>query len=514
VAPFSDAGTVFNWKANNVYVGTSSNIVSGQAIIVTKPLPDFTPTISLGGIFNIQSQTATTVATATALSSMVDTSGPTASVTLTASVSAGTPGAGPPTGSVDFLDTTTGVDLGTVALVNGQATLTVSSLSVGDHSITATYGGNFQLEDSSASATVTVPPGSSTASGSPAAIAATAGTGQSATVGAAFTSPLQATVTDALGNPVAGATVTFTAPGSGASGTFAGGSASATVTTDAHGVATAPAFTANGTAGGYSVTATVSGVASSANFTLLNLAAVTSTGGTSTGQTPPGSGASSGSTSPPAGSMTAPGSDSAQQFVTQFYQKLLGRPGDPQGTAFWQGRLAQGESEAQVGLDVYYTPEYLTDEVGAMYQRWLGRAADPQGMNFYVQLLAAGGTLQQVEADFLASPEYYQGHGNSIAGFLAALYQDGLGRGIDASGQAAYSLFLLRDGSRQAAILLLLSSDEGVQHMVEDLSQQLVKRSADAGGLAFWVDLLKKGGRVELLIATLLGSDEYSAPSA
>ena len=118
--------------------------------------------------------------------------------------------------------------------------------------------------------------------GSPASIAATAGTPQSATVGAAFGIQLQATVKDPFNNPVNGATVTFTAPGSGASGTFAGGVT--TATTNASGVATAAAFTANTIAGAYTVGATVSGVASPANFSLTNLAgaasSITATAGT------------------------------------------------------------------------------------------------------------------------------------------------------------------------------------------------------------------------------------------
>ncbi|HEX8837415.1 MAG TPA: Ig-like domain-containing protein [Candidatus Acidoferrum sp.] len=111
--------------------------------------------------------------------------------------------------------------------------------------------------------------------GSPASITVTAGTPQSATVGTAFGTQLQATVKDSFNNPVNGATVTFTVPGSGASGTFAGGVT--TATTNASGVATAAVFTANATAGGYTVTATVSGVATAANFSLTNLAGSAST---------------------------------------------------------------------------------------------------------------------------------------------------------------------------------------------------------------------------------------------
>src|SRR5258706_11361083 len=84
--------------------------------------------------------------------------------------------------------------------------------------------------------------------GAPASITATAGTPQSATINTQFATQLQATVRDASNNPVNGVTVTFTAPTSGASGTFAGGVN--TATTNAQGVATAAVFTAKGTAGG------------------------------------------------------------------------------------------------------------------------------------------------------------------------------------------------------------------------------------------------------------------------
>src|SRR5204863_5456139 len=87
-------------------------------------------------------------------------------------------------------------------------------------------------------------------------------------INTAFGAPLVATVTDAGNNPVGNVTVTFTAPGSGASGAFAGGVN--TATTNGSGVATAATFTANATAGGpYNVVASATG-ATSANFSLTN----------------------------------------------------------------------------------------------------------------------------------------------------------------------------------------------------------------------------------------------------
>ncbi len=61
-----------------------------------------------------------------------------------------------------------------------------------------------------------------------------AGTPQNATVNTVFATAFQAIVEDQYGNPVSGVSVTFSAPGSGASGSFAG-SGTTTVSTNALG---------------------------------------------------------------------------------------------------------------------------------------------------------------------------------------------------------------------------------------------------------------------------------------
>ncbi len=104
----------------------------------------------------------------------------------------------------------------------------------------------------------------------PASITAASGTPQTALAGAAFALPLVATVEDAKGNPLSGVSVTFTAPSSGASGTFSGSSLTNVVSTNASGQATSSIFTANSIIGSYTVTATVSGVSTAATFSLMN----------------------------------------------------------------------------------------------------------------------------------------------------------------------------------------------------------------------------------------------------
>jgi hypothetical protein len=104
-------------------------------------------------------------------------------------------------------------------------------------------------------------------------LATSAGNSQSTTVATAFPTALKIRAMGGDGLPVAGATITFTAPASGASVAFGGGGNSVNATTDLNGFATAPAITANSIAGAYNVTANIA--TRTATFNLTNLPSAT-----------------------------------------------------------------------------------------------------------------------------------------------------------------------------------------------------------------------------------------------
>ena len=105
----------------------------------------------------------------------------------------------------------------------------------------------------------------------PAYISILQGTPQTIAPGTMASTPFKVVVLDSQGDSVSGKGVTFTAPASGASGTFANTNTNvATVVTDTNGIATAPAFTANNILGAYIISAIVSGVPASADFQLSN----------------------------------------------------------------------------------------------------------------------------------------------------------------------------------------------------------------------------------------------------
>jgi len=141
-------------------------------------------------------------------------------------------------------------------------TCTDTGLAAGTYKYRATaYWQSWTATSSSASITLTYGPAS--------AVTVVSGSGQSATVNAAFSSQLVAIVKDAQGNAVPGVTVTFTAPSSGASGTFANSTTTTTATSASNGQATSTTFTANTVAGSYTVSAGATG-ASSASFSETN----------------------------------------------------------------------------------------------------------------------------------------------------------------------------------------------------------------------------------------------------
>jgi hypothetical protein len=138
-------------------LGSASLNASGQATFATSALlaGSHSITVIYGGDGNFSSSTSAAVAqtvnktaTTTTLSSSASPSVYGQAVTLTATVSPVAPGGGTATGIVTFYDGSTNIGTG-VLNASGQATLTISTLSVASHNLTATYAGDANCTSSS-----------------------------------------------------------------------------------------------------------------------------------------------------------------------------------------------------------------------------------------------------------------------------------------------------------------------------------------------------------------------------
>ncbi|MBV9770910.1 MAG: Ig-like domain-containing protein, partial [Bryobacterales bacterium] len=274
-APASGATAMFSGAATATATTNGNGVATAPALIANGQIGSFTITASAPQAaptsFNLTN-------TAGSPTSVTATAGTPQSATVNTAFAAAlavtvTDNANNPVSGVTVTFTAPGTGAG--AAFSGSATATavtnasgiaiapglIANGQTGAYSITAIVAG----VTSAASFSLT------NLAGSPANIAATAGTPQSATVNVAFVTALQAVVKDASNNPLSGVTVTFASPSAGASAAFSG-STTATAISNASGIATAPALTANSQAGSYTVTASVTGLATKANFNLTNLA--------------------------------------------------------------------------------------------------------------------------------------------------------------------------------------------------------------------------------------------------
>jgi autotransporter-associated beta strand protein len=150
-------GTV-KFMIGSTVLGTAT-LSSGAADITTSSLPvgsdtistvysgatDFAGGNSTGTVTVGQSSTSTTLTVSNPIPQATE------SITLSAVVSAVSPGAGLPTGTVTFLNNGTSI-IGTATLSGGKATFTASALPVAVNSITAQYNGDTNFSSSTSTA--------------------------------------------------------------------------------------------------------------------------------------------------------------------------------------------------------------------------------------------------------------------------------------------------------------------------------------------------------------------------
>ncbi|MBF2066600.1 MAG: filamentous hemagglutinin N-terminal domain-containing protein, partial [Calothrix sp. C42_A2020_038] len=203
-------------------------------------------------------------------SNVVNTSYP-----VTVTVTANTPGE-PVAGGVVNYSVSTGTTGATATLGTNTATIDVS----GQASVTATantVAGSYTVSVDSNDGTAPTDLTLTNIPDVPASITSTGGNNQTTTVNTNFANNLQALVKDQYGNVIPGATITFTAPSSGASATT-----SSTLTTDSKGEISI-GVKANTIAGGYQVSLGVGNGVIPVSFNLTNTpdasANITVTGG-------------------------------------------------------------------------------------------------------------------------------------------------------------------------------------------------------------------------------------------
>jgi hypothetical protein len=89
------------------------------------------------------------------------------------------------------------------------------------------------------------------------------------------------------------------------------------------------------------------------------------------------------------------------------------------------------------------------------------------------------------------------------------VYQDALGRAVDATGLASWTAALQKGMTRAQVASAIFGSLEYQQDLAQGLYQQFLSRPADASELSAAVKALQGGARDEAVIADLVDSAEF-----
>lgn len=195
-------------------------------------------------------------------------------------------------------------------------------------------------------------------------------------------------------------------------------------------------------------------------------------------------------------------------FSQALGQDFLGRPATTGERRSVVTGLLYGVPMDQVVRTFAASDTWVGALVDAFYQSTLGRGPDDRGKRYWIDVYHGGTTPAEIAAAFYASPEYFSRAGGTNRAWVADLYREILGRSGDAGG-IAYWAGLVDEGEARTNIAgSFYQSQESRDGRVTDLYRLLLGRNPDSGGLRYWSDVLLDGRDVKLAIA-LASSPEY-----
>lgn len=133
-------------------------------------------------------------------------------------------------------------------------------------------------------------------------------------------------------------------------------------------------------------------------------------------------------------------------------------------------------------------------------------------MSRWLRIVGTRGSFDPVMAEMLGSPEYLAGRGGGTPdGFLSVLNRDMTGKMPDPSTLERQRRLMRQGISRTNIARGVLATAPARVHLVNELYQQFLGRSATGPDLAQSLRRLGSGWPVSALLAQMLASQEYAA---
>lgn len=197
----------------------------------------------------------------------------------------------------------------------------------------------------------------------------------------------------------------------------------------------------------------------------------------------------------------------ALAFARALHEDFLGTAGTAASLENVAAPLAYGVSRLRVTERLAYSDAWVGAMVDRFYRSTLGRTPDAAGRAFWIGMIRSGRSPAEVAAHFFASEEYFRSTGGRTDAWVQDLYQQLLGRTGDAGGVAHWVQRVQRNG-REAVAAEFYQSVESRSIRVDELYDLLLARDPDGRGFAYWIFRLADGQDVRLAI-DLATSEEY-----
>ena len=200
-----------------------------------------------------------------------------------------------------------------------------------------------------------------------------------------------------------------------------------------------------------------------------------------------------------------------ENFVINLFWDFIGRPATYDEISEWSTNLESGYWSKNNVTSVMATSEaYIQSMISRFYIDTLGREPDSSGYQFWVSTAKNGRPLADIGSFFYGSDEYFQGYGNgNNADWIRDLYVKLMLRSADAGG-LNYWVSQLNSGAmnRTQVAMWFYQSPEKRGLRVDSLYNNLLGRDSDPGGRAYWASRLAAEGDIALS-NMLASSSEY-----
>jgi hypothetical protein len=197
-------------------------------------------------------------------------------------------------------------------------------------------------------------------------------------------------------------------------------------------------------------------------------------------------------------------------LTDNLYQVLLQRTPRQAEIDRWVAAFQAGLPAAEAARQLLASQEYRSEQIRQGFVKLVGREPEAGAVDHWLEATQPGLTDEQVTAALLSSEEYSARHGGTQDAWVAAVYGDVLGRTPDAAGLAFWVGRLQHGATRQDVVQSILDSPEAHTLLVSATYQNVLRRLPEAQGLEYWTKALDGGLSREGLTAQIVGSSEFA----